>query len=114
MNNNENDNPAQESKEDLLRFLDAPHVSSRTENSELASESLEIETSASDCPQAESYIHLAAGKLENGDIEELLTHAATCSACGNVLAASLSVMEGNPSPEETAAIAELAAVRMEW
>ncbi|WP_263350045.1 CHAT domain-containing protein [Acidicapsa acidisoli] len=46
--------------------------------------------------------------------DELLTHAATCVHCGDVLARSLGALDGNPSREETSAIAELAAARTEW
>ena len=115
MNNNENDKPAPASREELLHFLEtAPHISRRRKNNELDHESSEATVSSSDCPPAQSYIRLAAGEIKNGDAEQLLTHAAICEVCGDVLAGSLGAVEGTPSPEETAAIAELAASRKEW
>jgi len=59
-------------------------------------------------------MQLATGAVADGEAEELLSHAAVCAVCANVLAGSLGALEGNPSPEETAAIAELAAVRADW
>ena len=115
MNNNGNDNPAQVSNEDLLRFLDAgPKVLRWPRSGELARESFEPQASRPGCPLPESYMNLAAGSVEESEAEKLLTHAADCDACGDILALNLSALEGDPSAEETAAIAELAAARMEW
>ena len=115
MNNSGNDNPLQVSKEDLLHFLDAgPKILRWPKNGELARESLEPEISRPGCPEAESYMELATGAVTGDEAEKLLTHAAECDACGDVLARNLSALEGDPSAEETAAIAELASARMEW
>jgi CHAT domain-containing protein len=115
MNSNENDNPAQISNEDLLRFLDAgPKVLRWPRNGELAPESSQSKASRPECPEAESYMELATGAVAGDEAEKLLTHAAGCAACSDLLAWNLSALEGDPSAEETAAIAELAAVRTEW
>src|SRR5580698_11558686 len=115
MNSNENDNPAQISNEDLLRFLDAgPKVLRWPRNGELAPESSQSKASRPECPEAESYMELATGAVAADEAEKLLTHAAGCAACSDLLAWNLSALEGDPSAEETAAIAELAAVRAEW
>lgn len=111
MNNNENNDQKQISNEGLLRFLETgPQLVRRRDNRKPSKSG----TTESDCPSAESYLHLASGAAEGGDADELLAHAATCPACGDVLARSLGAMDGNPSPEETAAIAEMAATRQEW
>jgi CHAT domain-containing protein/tetratricopeptide (TPR) repeat protein len=115
MNNNENDNPKQVSKEDLLRFLDAgPKVLRWPRSGELARESCVAGHSRPGCPAAESYMELATGAVEGDEAEKLLAHAADCDACGDVLAWNLSALEGDPSAEEATAIAELAAARMDW
>ena len=111
MNNNENNDQRQISNEDLLRFLETgPQLVRHRDNRK----SPRLGGNQSDCPNAESYMNLASGLTENGDTDELLAHAATCSACADVLSRSLGAMDGNPSPEEAAAIAELAAARREW
>ena len=115
MNNSGNDNPLQVSKEDLLHFLDAgPKILRWPRNGELARESFEQDSSRPECPAAESYAELAAGAIQGDEAEKLLAHAAACDACGDALAWNLSALEGDPSAEETAAIAELAAARTEW
>ena len=121
MKNNEDDNSMQGSPEELLRFLDAgPRlVRSRASQETRASQEISGEASSgapslSICPAAEIYLRLATGAVKGDKADELLSHAATCDNCGNVLADSLGALEGNPSPEELAAIAELAAVRTEW
>lgn len=115
MNNSGNDNPLQVSKEDLLHFLDAgPKILRWPRNGELARESIEPQISRPGCPEAESYMELATGAITGDEAEKLLTHAADCDDCGDVLARNLSALEGDPSAEETAAIAELASARMEW
>ena len=58
-------------------------------------------------------MNLATGAVQGEEAEELLAHAAGCDACGDVLASSLGTLEGDPSPEEAAAITELAA-RADW
>jgi tetratricopeptide (TPR) repeat protein len=60
------------------------------------------------------YAELAAGTLAPEQAENLLGHAADCPACGDVLAWNLNTLQGDPSEEEAAAIAELAASRTDW
>jgi len=115
MNNSGNDNPTQVSKEDLLRFLDAgPKVLRWPRSAELARESYEPDISGPECPAAQCYMELATGAVTGDEAEKLLTHAADCAACGDLLAWNLGALSGDPSAEETAAIAELAAARTEW
>jgi tetratricopeptide (TPR) repeat protein len=113
MKNSDNDNPRQFSQEDLLRFLDSgPRLVRTATSAKLAEESSCFE--ASECPTAESYIQLATGAIEGDAAEKLLAHAAACDVCGDLLASSLGALEGNPSAEEIAAIAELATAQADW
>jgi CHAT domain-containing protein len=66
------------------------------------------------CPERGSYLSLALGRAQHPEAEFLLTHASECPDCGRILAASVQSLEGQPSPEETAAIAKLAAGTVEW
>jgi len=104
------DNPAELSAEDLLRFLAAiPEIWQERESlSSAAAASPEI------CPGPEWHLHLALDELEAEKAEELKAHSVACPACGERLSMSRMALEGNPSIEETAAIAELAAARPEW
>jgi CHAT domain-containing protein len=111
MNNEENNDQRQISNEDLLRFLDVPP---QLRSIREFGDSSDRETRVSDCPSEESYLQLAAGTIAGDEADELLAHAASCDACGKVLARSLGIVEGNPSPEEIAAISELAAIQREW
>jgi len=111
--NHENDNPGEISQADLLRFLDAgPKVLRWPKGAASAREPLGV--SGPECPEAERYTELAAGAVEGDTAETLLAHAADCAACGDLLAWNLSALEGDPSPEEIAAIAKLAATRTDW
>jgi CHAT domain-containing protein len=115
MNNDKNDNPRELSQEDLLRFLDGgPRLVRPATGTKLAQESSCFETEVLECPKAESYMQLATGAVEGDEAAELLTHAAACNICADVLASSLGALEGNPSPEEIAAIAELATIQADW
>jgi len=100
-------NPADISKEELLHFLDTASLSSKPPRNEgLAMKS--------GCPPAGSYMRLVLGSAEGKEAEGLLEHASGCETCGAMLAASLRALEGNPSAEEVAAIAELAAAKTPW
>jgi len=115
MHNNENDRPKEVTREDLLRFLDAgPKILHWPASHGLSSESFESHASGPDCPEAHSFVQLVVGSIGGEEAEKLLDHAADCDACGDVLARGLSALEGNPSPEEVAAIAQLASARSEW
>ena len=111
--NHENDNPGEISQADLLRFLDAgPKVLRWPKGPVTAREPLGV--SGPECPEAERYTELAAGAVEGDAAETLLAHAADCAACGDLLAWNLSALEGDPSPEEIAAIAKMATTRTDW
>lgn len=56
-------------------------------------------------------VALGAGGVEQS--YALLEHASSCSRCASVLASSIRALEGNPSAEESEALAELAEQR-EW
>jgi CHAT domain-containing protein len=111
----ENYNSTPASKKQLLRFLEAgrrlPGAASSDEDLLLAPHPL---SRSADCPEIESYIALATGAVTGEDAERLLEHASVCSGCAAILSGSLNALEGNPSQEETAAIAELASARMDW
>jgi CHAT domain-containing protein len=68
----------------------------------------------SDCGSPDIYMKVALGTADKSEADRLLSHATGCTACARVLASSLLALEGNPSEEETAAIAKLAAARAEW
>jgi CHAT domain-containing protein len=113
MNNNENDEAGQVHNEELLRFLDAGPRRLRGSESKAARKSAETQADFSSCPAAESYVGLATGAVQGDKAEELLSHAADCDACGNLLAISLGALDVNPSAEELAAISELTS-RTDW
>jgi CHAT domain-containing protein len=54
------------------------------------------------------------GTAEPDEAERVLSHAATCECCGDLLTASLISLEGTPSADEAAAIAQLAAAKTPW
>ncbi|WP_263358515.1 CHAT domain-containing protein [Acidicapsa ligni] len=111
MSENESNNPLQFPKETLLRFLDtAPQVGQVAGERESAP----AEGVASACPKAEEFIGVALGNVNESEATRLLVHASGCDACGPILAHCIQSQEGNPSAEETIAIAELAAARAEW
>jgi CHAT domain-containing protein len=104
------DNLAKASNEALLRFLDKVPSEGWHTRSVRSPEG----GSASVCPSAASYMRLVLGTVEKSEAGILLEHASGCEACGSLFAASLRAMEGTPSPEEAAAIAELAAASQPW
>ena len=107
---NEIENPAELSGEDLLRFLEAVPEILRERKSMGEPHSV----SAAVCPDAELYLRAALGELPPETCDKLESHAEGCPECSRRLSQSRMVLEGNPSAEETAAIAELAAARVEW
>ncbi len=108
MNSNENDKTNLYSDEALLRFL----VPAASRQSAFSLRQAQDEGGA-ECPRSEDYIHLTMGFVPGPDAEVLISHAAECERCGQLLAANLTALEGNPSQQETEAIAELAA-QQEW
>jgi len=54
------------------------------------------------------------GTAEQQEAGQVLSHAASCEPCGDLLTASLVSLEGVPSAEEAAAIAQLAVNRTPW
>jgi CHAT domain-containing protein len=123
MTQDRDDNPSRASNEALLRFLDtAPRGLVRRGGRKPAEISGGVPAGTEDsggivsahCPSAGSYMRVALGSVEGEEAEKLLAHASGCEACGGQLALSLSALEGDPSPEEVAAIAELAAAKASW
>jgi len=113
----QDDKPTKLSDESLLRFLAAgPHIVRRSQDLELRDEQLPEKSEAQACPPTESYMKVVLGTAADNEAAELLSHASTCEPCGEVLAGSLSALDGDPDEEETAAIAELAelAAQTEW
>jgi CHAT domain-containing protein len=114
----EHDNSEQASIEVLLRFLDAVPRNRANRGKEppdeLSGDPVSSETDSCQCPEISSFAGVALGTAELEKAQELLTHAATCRVCGDVLERTLRTLEGHPSPEEAAAIAELAAARADW
>jgi tetratricopeptide (TPR) repeat protein len=71
-------------------------------------------TYAGECYSPEAYVRVALGEAESNESQALLAHAASCANCCELLARSLRALDGEPSAEELAAIAELAAARTDW
>ncbi len=119
MSQYENDNPYQVSNEALLRFLDAAPSVRRAQQRQ-APERCGSESDAQDrgstglCPSNESYLRVLLGAAGQEEADSALSHAATCESCGDLLAASAVSLEGTPSAEEAAAIAQLAAAKTTW
>src|SRR5579859_1290404 len=115
-------NPAQLSDESLLDFLSkGPQDIRSSQDGELsavapaAESSVEDSTGASKhCLDPAACMRLILGISDTEESELVLAHAATCPACGDLLARGLSTIEGNPSPEEAEAIEQLAATRIDW
>jgi len=119
MTEDRNSNSAEVSKEALLRFLNTvPRGSLRAGESVSAGMQTAMEDSpeitSSDCPSAGSYMRLALGAVEGEAADKLLAHASVCEACGGHLSWRMAALEGDPSPEEVTAIAELAAAKADW
>ena len=115
MPKNEDNSPEEVIRENLLRFLDSgPKILRWPAGRSLTHEGLATAASTPDCPEAHDFVQLVLGKLEGGEAERLLDHAAECDLCGNTLARGLSALEGDPSQEEIAAISELASSQPEW
>ena len=128
----EDNNPQPVSNEALLRFLDTvPPGRRRTgalSKSELSgtessgdagndtgtSDELSAGTCHRSCPPRDSFIRALMGTAEQREAEQVLSHAASCEPCGDLLTASLVSLEGAPSAEEAAAIAQLAVNRTPW
>src|ERR1700761_871093 len=111
------DNPEPVSRESLLRFLETVPSGPRRGPGLDPDRVMAGERSATSpdcgCPSPERYMDVALGV---GGVEKsyaLLEHASSCSRCASVLASSIRALEGNPSAEESAALAELAEQR-EW
>lgn len=106
----ERDNPSELSADDLLQFLEAvPQILRERENLVTRAP-----VGVTGCPEPEMYMRLVLGELAGDEVQALEQHAAGCAECGKRSLQSRSVLEGNPSAAETAAIAELAASRAEW
>ena len=108
------DNPESVTREALLRFLETvpSGAARRGPDSMMAEERPAPDGPNLACPSPERYMDVALG---TGGVEQsyaLLEHAASCSECAGVLASSLRALEGNPSAEESAALAELAEQRV--
>lgn len=115
MNRNDN-NPLGVSSEALLRFLDATPRDKRPDSPGAASgpPSGTPGEPGSGCPPNGTYMRLVLGTIDDRQAGRLLDHASACDRCGELLAKSLQTLEGNPSSEEAAAIAELAASERTW
>jgi CHAT domain-containing protein len=111
---NPNDHPERVSPERFIRFLDADPVWDRTASSEMDSEVSPSDSAGGGCPSTESLLQVAIGIAETVEASDLLTHAAECGKCGKFLAGIVSALEGNSSPEEAAAIEELATAQLQW
>jgi tetratricopeptide (TPR) repeat protein len=122
MKHTDNNNPARLSDESLLDFLSKGPQDIRSSRDgvfspvpPVAESGVEDSTEASKhCLDPAASMRLVLGIADAEESELLLAHAAICPACGDLLARGLNTLEGNPSPEEAAAIEELAAARIDW
>src|SRR5271165_6398743 len=106
MNHTAKENTTLNSNEALLRFLATPPEAGQ--DAGFSSDSVSADDGAG-CPRVDQYALLTQGRTTKDDSDRLLAHASTCDRCGQVLAGSMAVLDGNPSQEEAEAIAELAA-----
>ena len=104
------ENSADISREEFLRFLDAGASTQTRARNEGGSG----EPPSPGCPHAASYMRLVLGMARGREADHLLEHATRCEACASLMAAGLKSLDGNPSPEEAAALAELAAAKAPW
>jgi tetratricopeptide (TPR) repeat protein len=111
----ENSNSTPASERQLLRFLEAGRRFSKAKTPDEDASSMTPELfGSSNCPEVETYLELATGVSAGEDADRLLEHASVCPACAKILTSTLHALEGNPSEEEAAAIAELAGASMDW
>ena len=102
------------SNQELLRFLDSPpSKEGRSSNRDSTFVELPSTKTPEGCFDRELFFDVATGQISGRQADLILSHAATCPVCGSRLANSMKILEGNPSAEEAAAIAELAS-RKEW
>ncbi len=115
MNEQEDSSPEldEETAHKLLHFLrNAPNSRSL---SDVGCDAPQIARSLGDaCPNEETYMKLALGSIQGETADAPLTHAATCDRCGQTLLLHLQAIDGTPSPEELAAIAEMPAMQAHW
>jgi CHAT domain-containing protein len=129
MDQHDNDNPTEVTKDALLRFLDtvpqagdrrqrfaqeSPSAGEVSRTGALNNSGAQQDSAPAPCPGRSSYIRLLLGTAGVAESERLLSHAATCELCGELLATTLSALDGDPSPEEAKAIAELASSKFPW
>jgi tetratricopeptide (TPR) repeat protein len=132
MKNSGDDIPAKLSDEALLRFLDRGSLKGVRHSREHAFDQTDAESefglghepnpqsgkfhenTLNACPARGSYMRVVLGTIEDQQAQELLSHVTNCPDCEMLLARALRTLEGEPSQEEAAAIAELAASRADW
>jgi CHAT domain-containing protein len=110
MSSDENTKSAPLSDKELLRFLESPTRDSH----KLQAIAVPVENDPGQCGSPAHFMDLVLGSADSGESARLLEHAAHCAACGKLLAQSLSTLDGNPTQEETAAIAEFSAAAADW
>lgn len=104
---------SEETARELLHFLETSLASRSLGGSSFGSPQTEKYKSI-DCPSRETYMKLALGSLRDNEVDRLLTHAIACDPCCQALRIYLEAMDGRPSAEESAAIAEMAAMQHSW
>jgi tetratricopeptide (TPR) repeat protein len=66
------------------------------------------------CCEETEWVRVAAGLLEDSEAKERMNHAAQCGHCGPLLKAAARRLSDETTPDEEAALANLASVRPDW
>ena len=66
------------------------------------------------CPSATSLLELAAGVLDDKEMEDLLDHASQCDHCGPVLRNAVASLADEVTPEEEGVLNNLRSARGDW
>lgn len=70
--------------------------------------------SAGACPEAGEWLRLVDNAASLAEVDALLEHAALCSSCAGRLRLATGALSGSSSPEELAALNEVATASSEW
>jgi len=115
MNDEFNSGPtAGNSGDRLFEALEELRAQVSTRPSDNSADLASPPTSAGPCPSVGEWLQLASGGASVEKKDTLLAHAALCSACIARLRESQRALSGEPSPEESAELAQFASTSPEW
>jgi len=111
----ENGSAAESPDEGLARALEVLVANAPFRNSaQYDSASGFTSPAAGSCPDIGDWLRLAGGHVPPEEREALLAHTALCSGCLARLRDSLQVLSDEITPEESAALQQLASTRPQW